>query len=135
MRSTPRSSAWSQRATTSPWPRTPPPWRPRPAFGSGRGPCAGHSSASDRRDKKKTLRAAERDRDDIVEAREARQEWQTTVAGVEPARLVFIDESAALTDLVRLYARSPKGQRAYGTVPGGQRKRLAVCSAPSGWAA
>jgi transposase len=42
---------------------------------------------------------------------------------------VFIDESAALTNLVRLYARSPEGQRAYGTVPCGQWKRLTVLGA------
>jgi hypothetical protein len=31
------------------------------------------------------------------------------MAGINPARLVFHDESAVLTTMVRLYARSSKG--------------------------
>ena len=41
-----------------------------------------------------------------------------------PERLVFIDESAALTNLARTHARSPRGERACGSVPGGRWERL-----------
>ena len=32
-------------------------------------------------------------------------------------RLVFVDESGFHTSMTRLYARAPKGKRAYGKVP------------------
>jgi transposase len=43
--------------------------------------------------------------------------------------LVFIDESAALTDMVRAHARSPRGERAHGTAPCGHWRRLSVIGA------
>ena len=46
-----------------------------------------------------------------------------------PERLVFIDESAVLTNMARRYGRSPRGQRAYAKVPFGHWKRLSVLSA------
>jgi transposase len=42
---------------------------------------------------------------------------------------VFIDESAALTNLVRSHGRSPRGQRAHGRVPCGKWHRLTVIGA------
>jgi transposase len=93
---------------------------------SGRGRCAARCDGWGGRAKKKTLRAAELARDDIVAAR---RDWQATVAAIDPARLVFIDESAVLTNMVRLYARSPKGQRAYGAVPCSRWARLTVLGA------
>jgi transposase len=51
------------------------------------------------------------------------------MAGIEPARLVFLDESAVLTNMVRLYARSPTGQRAHGSAPCGHWTRLTVLGA------
>lgn len=42
---------------------------------------------------------------------------------------MFIDESAALTGMVRLYARSPRGARARGTAPCGHWRRLSVIGA------
>ena len=48
---------------------------------------------------------------------QARANWRTDeaagVGGIAPERLVFIDESAVLTSMVRRYGRSPRGQRAY----------------------
>jgi transposase len=52
------------------------------------------------------------------------------MAGIAPGRLVFLDEGGVLTNLVRLYARSPKGQRAHGTAPCGDWTRLTVLGAP-----
>src|SRR4051794_20272976 len=46
-----------------------------------------------------------------------------------PERLVFLDESAVLTNMARRYGRSPCGQRAYAKVPFGTWKRLSVLSA------
>ena len=51
------------------------------------------------------------------------------MAGIAPERLVFLDECGVLTNLVRLYARSPRGQRAHGTVPCGDWTRLTVLGA------
>jgi transposase len=42
---------------------------------------------------------------------------------------VFIDESAALTDLVRRHGRSPRGQRAHGRAPCGKWHRLTMIGA------
>jgi transposase len=39
------------------------------------------------------------------------------VARLDPARLVFLDETATPTRLTRLRARAPRGARAIGTVP------------------
>jgi transposase len=64
---------------------------------------------------------------------QARADWWTDTAagigGIAPERLVFIDESAVLTSMARRYGRSPRGQRAFATVPFGHWKRLSVLSA------
>ncbi len=65
--------------------------------------------------KKKVLRANERDRLDV---QQKRQEFQQELAGLDPHRLVFVDEMGATTALGRLYGRSPKGERVHGSVPG-----------------
>jgi hypothetical protein len=67
----------------------------------------------------KTLRAAEQDRADLVAARAA---WRTELAEVDPARLVFLDESGIDTRLTRAYARAARGERAPGKVPWGHWK-------------
>ena len=47
----------------------------------------------------------------------AREAWWTDpdggVGGVAPERLVFLDECGVLTDMARLWGRSPRGTRAY----------------------
>ena len=63
---------------------------------------------------------------------QARQAWWTEadgVGGIAPERLVFLDEGGVLTNMVRLYGRSPRGQRARGTAPGGHWMRLTVLGA------
>ena len=52
-----------------------------------------------------------------------------TVAGLDPARLVFLDESGINTKLTRLYGRAPPNQRAFGSVPFGHYERLTVFGA------
>jgi transposase len=48
---------------------------------------------------------------------------------VPAERLVFLDESAARTDMARLYARAPRGERAVGTVPHGHWKSTTLLGA------
>jgi transposase len=52
-----------------------------------------------------------------------------TVAGLDPARLVFLDESGINTKLTRLYGRARPNQRAFGSVPFGHYERLTVIGA------
>jgi transposase len=68
---------------------------------------------------KKALMAEERDRPDV---REARRLWITARQNRmrdQPARLVFVDETAVTTDMVRLRGRSPRGSRLPGAAPFG----------------
>ena len=60
---------------------------------------------------------------------EARRAWRAELAGVDPARLVFIDETGIDTRMTRAYARAAKGQRATGKVPWGRWERLTVIGA------
>ena len=49
--------------------------------------------------------------------------------GLDPQRLVFVDEAGVSTAMVRTHARAPRGQRAYGTAPAGRWRRLTVLGA------
>ena len=60
--------------------------------------------------KKKSLRASERD-----EA--ARAAFAEVIATLDADRLVVVDEMGSHVALTPLYARAPRTQRAYGTVP------------------
>jgi DDE superfamily endonuclease len=51
------------------------------------------------------------------------------VGGIAPERLVFLDECGVLTSMARLHGRSPRGERARGTVPCGRWTRLSVLGA------
>ena len=64
----------------------------------------------------KTLQAAEQDREDVAEARAA---WRAELAGVDPARLVFIDETGIDTRMTRPYARAARGSAPWARCPGG----------------
>jgi transposase len=61
----------------------------------------------------------------IAERAASRQEF----AGVDPARLVFVDESGATTAMDRTYGRAPSGVRADGPVPQGHWKTLTLTTA------
>ena len=65
--------------------------------------------------KKKVPRAAEQDRPDV---RERRREFCEELAGIDPRRLVFVDECGANTAMTRTYGRAPAGQRVYADTPG-----------------
>jgi len=57
---------------------------------------------------KKMLHAAEQKRPDVSKAWRG---WKRGQGGLDPAQLVFIDESAAKANMTRLRGRSPKGER------------------------
>jgi transposase len=59
----------------------------------------------------------------------ARQDWRRETGGIAPERLVFLDECGVLTDMARLWGRSPRGERACGAVPCGHWMRLTVLGA------
>jgi transposase len=59
----------------------------------------------------------------------AREAWPALLAGVEPGRLVFIDESGAKTNMTRPVGRAPRGERVVGRVPHGHWKTTTMISA------
>jgi transposase len=65
------------------------------------------------------IQAAERDRPDVTAKRSA---WAEKVPGLDPAKLVFLDETGANTKMTRRYGRAPIGQRLVGRVPHGHWK-------------
>jgi transposase len=65
--------------------------------------------------KKKIPRAQEQDRPDV---QEKRQGFCAELAGVDPRRLVFVDECGANTAMTRPHGRAPAGQRVYTNTPG-----------------
>lgn len=55
--------------------------------------------------------------------------WRAELAGIDPRRLVFLDESGIDTRLTRAYGRALRGRRAVGKVPWGCWERLTVIGA------
>jgi transposase len=51
-----------------------------------------------------------------------RDEWQATQSQLDPARLVFLDETWASTNMTRTHGRCPQGQRLVMDVPHGHWK-------------
>jgi transposase len=47
-----------------------------------------------------------------------RSAWRERTRGIDPARFVWIDETGSDLSLTRTHSRAPRGQRAYGDVPG-----------------
>ena len=64
---------------------------------------------------KKVLRA---DEQDSPETQEKRRDFCEQLSGVDPHRLVFVDESGANTAMTRTHGRAPIGQRVYTDTPG-----------------
>src|SRR6195256_5695114 len=75
---------------------------------------------------KKSLQAAERQRADVARAR---RRWIREQGMLDPARLVFIDETAVSTNLVRLKGRAPRGVKVIGTVPLGAWETITFVTA------
>ena len=53
------------------------------------------------------------------------------MAGVDPADLVFLDETATPTTMTPPYARAPRGERAVGPVPQGRREHASWLATPT----
>ena len=75
---------------------------------------------------KKSLCASERQRQDVARAR---RKWIREQGLLDPARLVFIDETSVNTQMVRLYGHVPRGVRLVDHVPFGNRKTFTFVAA------
>jgi transposase len=73
---------------------------------------------------KKSLGASERNE-------EERSAWRDEVKEIDPARLVFVDECGTNITLTRLYARAPRGERAFGKAPRNWDKNVTLIAALS----
>ena len=82
--------------------------------------------AAGRHPQKKSRRAAEQDRPDLKAERAA---WRAEFAAIDPARLVFVDESGASTAMDRTHGRAPSGVRVDGPVPHGHWKVTTLTAA------
>src|SRR3954466_14073261 len=74
--------------------------------------------------KKKVPRAADQDRPDV---QEKRRDFCEELGGVDPRRLVFVDECGADTAMTRRYGRAPAGQRVYTDTPGSWESITLTC--------
>src|SRR5215831_20295062 len=70
---------------------------------------------------KKSLRAEERKRADVARAR---RRWIREQGWLDTTRLVFIDETAVTTNMVRLSGWNPRGERLVADAPMGQRTEV-----------
>src|SRR6516225_6553082 len=75
---------------------------------------------------KKSLCAAERHRKDVARAR---RRWIQQQGFLDTTRLVFIDETAITTNMVRVRGRCPRGERLVSHVPQGERKTITFIAA------
>ena len=83
--------------------------------------CAGKGC-----DSKKTLFALEQARADVSRRR---QRWRSWQAGLDPGRLVFIDETWIKTSMAPLRGWGPKGERLRGFAPHGHWRTLTFLGA------
>jgi transposase len=74
--------------------------------------------------KKKTIRASEQNEAD-------RAAWREQAKTLDTSKLAFIDECGSNIALTRLYARSPKGKRVYGSVPRNRRANITLLASLS----
>jgi transposase len=74
--------------------------------------------------KKKVLHASDRD---TPKSRRKRRLFRKKFAGVDPERLIFVDETGANTAMTRTHGRAPKGERVPGAVPGFWTSLTLIC--------
>ncbi len=70
---------------------------------------------------KKTVVASERDRPDVARRR---AQWTKRQSGIDPKRLVFIDETWTKTNMEPLRGWAPRGERLVAKVPHGHWKTM-----------
>ena len=58
-----------------------------------------------------------------------REQWKRLQPKLDPARLVFIDETWVKTNMTRTYGRAPRGQRLHAKVPYGHWKTMTFIAA------
>jgi transposase len=75
------------------------------------------------------LHAAEQQRPDVKAQRDAWLDKLTEACGGDFSRVIFLDESGALTNLVRTYGRSDCGRRCVGFAPQGHWKVMTAVAA------
>jgi len=75
--------------------------------------------------KKKSLIAAEQSRPDVVERR---RNFRIATRLVDPAKMTFLDESGAKTNMTRWYGRAPVGERRIDRTPHGHWKTVTMLS-------
>ena len=75
---------------------------------------------------KKTLFATEQDRPDVAHRR---AQWKKYQARLDPARLVFIDETWVKTNMTRLCGWAPRGRKLLAKVPQGHWRTLTFLAA------
>jgi transposase len=75
---------------------------------------------------KKTLFASEQDRADVARRR---AQWKKYQDRLDPARLVFIDETWAKTNMTRLRGWAPRGRKLLAKVPQGHWRTLTFLAA------
>lgn len=84
--------------------------------------------------KKKSLHATEQDTE---AGRLKRSIWRQETNQIDPAKLIFLDESGVTTDMTRRYGRAARGERVGEGTPAGHWRTLTVLGAIrlSGWVA
>src|SRR3981189_3137485 len=70
---------------------------------------------------KKIVHASEQERPDVAAARAA---WIAAQPDLDPARLVFIDETGTSTNMARLRGRAPRGHAVFGRLQRGHWKEM-----------
>lgn len=86
-------------------------------------PCAATAEADAQ---KKVLKATEQQRPDVAQRR---AEWRVWQCGIDPARLIFIDETWVKTNMTRLRGRAAEGERLVCHVPHGHWKTTTFLAA------
>src|SRR5689334_2784064 len=99
-------------------------WRARPEGRLSLG--LGVRARREAQSQKKTLIAAEQDRPDVARRR---SQWVQYQDRIDPARLVFIDETWTKTNMAPLRGWAPCGQRLPGKAPHGRWKTMTFLAA------
>ena len=87
---------------------------------------SGTSSSTKASASKKSLYASEQDRPDVARRR---TQWKKYQGRLDPARLVFIDETWAKTNMTRTHGRAPRGERLIAKAPHGRWRTLTFLAA------
>lgn len=72
------------------------------------------------------IHAAEQDRPDVAARRSV---WRVEQLGLDPRKLIFIDETCCKTNMTRLRGRAPRGERLIEKVPHGHWKTTTLIAA------